>query len=72
MTEEAPKDAVDRLIHQFTLTYLPEDVLSKVDRASMCNSLEVRAPYLSRAFAEFALSLPSRWKFYRGETKYFV
>lgn len=66
---DAPKDPVERLLHLFTLTYLPEDILAKVDRASMYNSLEVRAPYLGRAFAEFALSLPPRWKANGFETK---
>ncbi|HKF62544.1 MAG TPA: asparagine synthase (glutamine-hydrolyzing) [Dongiaceae bacterium] len=47
------------LIHLFATTYLPEDILQKVDRASMYVSLEVRAPYLGRAFAEYAMSLPS-------------
>lgn len=50
------------LIHLFATTYLPEDILQKVDRASMYVSLEVRAPYLGRAFAEYAMSLPSRDK----------
>src|SRR5262245_1951710 len=47
------------LIHLFAMTYLPENILQKVDRASMYASLEVRAPYLGRAFAEYAMSLPS-------------
>jgi asparagine synthase (glutamine-hydrolysing) len=55
------------LIHLFATTYLPEDILHKVDRASMYVSLEVRAPYLGRAFAEYAMSLPSRDKL-RGLT----
>ena len=38
--------------------YLPFDILRKTDRASMYNSLEVRAPYLSSAVAQYALSLP--------------
>jgi len=47
------------LLYLFTQTYLPEDILQKVDRASMYASLEVRSPYLSRNFAEYALKLPS-------------
>jgi len=58
------------LIHLFTTTYLPEDILQKVDRASMYVSLEVRAPYLGRAFAEYALSLPSRDKIRGLRTKH--
>jgi asparagine synthase (glutamine-hydrolysing) len=55
------------LMRLFLSTYLPEDILLKVDRSSMYSSLEVRAPYLGRAFAEYAMSLPSRDKL-RGLT----
>ena len=57
------------LIYMFIQTYLPEDILQKVDRASMYVSLEVRAPYLGREFSEYALSLPSRDKIRGLETK---
>jgi asparagine synthase (glutamine-hydrolysing) len=40
-------------------TYLPGDILVKVDRASMAHGLETRAPFLDRDLAEFALSLPA-------------
>lgn len=39
-------------------TFMPEDVLTKVDRASMCHGLEVRVPFLSRELIEFAFGLP--------------
>lgn len=58
------------LIYLFSSTYLPEDILQKVDRSSMYVSLEVRAPFLGRAFAEYAMSLPSRDKISGLTTKH--
>ena len=40
-------------------TYLPNDILSKVDIASMANSLEVRTPFVDKTVAEFAATIPS-------------
>jgi asparagine synthase (glutamine-hydrolysing) len=51
------------------LSFLPGDILVKVDRAAMANSLETRAPFLDRDLVEFALSLPSALKVKDGETK---
>ncbi|MFA5863712.1 MAG: asparagine synthase (glutamine-hydrolyzing) [Phycisphaerae bacterium] len=52
------------------LTYLPGDLLVKIDRASMANSLETRAPLLDHALLEFAHSLPTHFKMnlYKGKT----
>ena len=63
---------VERLAYQFLTTYLPEDILTKTDRASMFNSLEVRAPFLSRAFAEYSCSLPKQLKMRRRIRKYIL
>jgi asparagine synthase (glutamine-hydrolysing) len=65
-------DAVGRMQYLFTALYLPGDILFKVDRASMYNSLEVRAPFLDHALAEAAFALPSRLKFRGGATKYLL
>ncbi|PYS23702.1 MAG: asparagine synthase (glutamine-hydrolyzing) [Acidobacteria bacterium] len=55
-----------------TQFYLAEDILTKVDRASMAVSLEVRAPYLDPRVAEFAASLPSWYKLHGYTSKYIL
>ncbi len=55
-----------------TQFYLAEDILTKVDRASMAVSLEVRAPYLDPRVAEFAASLPASYKLHGYTSKYIL
>jgi asparagine synthase (glutamine-hydrolysing) len=64
--------SVERLAYQFLTTYLPEDILTKTDRASMFNGLEVRAPFLGRALAEYACGLPTQLKLRGREKKYIL
>lgn len=62
-------DHVTSMLYTDLKTYLPGDILVKVDRMSMAHSLEVRAPFLDYRVIEFAATLPSNWKIVRGDKK---
>jgi len=63
---------VDRTLQFYTKLYLQDDILVKVDRASMMHSLEVRAPYLDIELVDFVRRIPHQYKFRGGETKYIL
>ena len=65
-------DLIKRMQSLDTRLYLAEDILTKVDRASMAVSLEVRAPFLDPRVAEFAASLPTNYKLRRHKTKFIL
>lgn len=63
-------DTTQKLMLLDLLTYLPDDVLVKVDRAAMGASLETRAPFLDHRVVEFAWRLPQSMKIANGDTKW--
>ncbi|HEX5965676.1 MAG TPA: asparagine synthase (glutamine-hydrolyzing) [Pyrinomonadaceae bacterium] len=71
-TECDHNDLVTQMQNVDTRLYLAEDILTKVDRASMAVSLEVRAPFLDPRVAEFAASLPRSYKLRGLKTKYIL
>ncbi|MGH7500184.1 MAG: asparagine synthetase B family protein [Longimicrobiales bacterium] len=60
--ESAGAPLLARVTHLDALTYLPNDILTKVDRAAMSVALEVRAPFLARDVLEFAFSVPDAYR----------
>lgn len=67
-----PAGLVDRTLQYFTRLYLQDDILAKVDRATMMVGLEARSPFLDIEVVDFARRLPSAWKFRHGQTKYLL
>ncbi|MDD5491364.1 MAG: asparagine synthase (glutamine-hydrolyzing) [bacterium] len=70
---QAPADNfLDQLLYTDIMTYLPEDLLVKMDIASMANSLETRSPFLDHEFMELAASLPVGLKLKGQQSKYIL
>lgn len=65
-------DLLSKTLEYFTTLYLQNDILTKVDRASMMVSLESRAIFLDTALVDFCRSLPNRWKYRNGTRKYLL
>ena len=69
---DATLDPLSRMQDLDIKTYLTGDILTKVDRMSMANSLETRVPLLDHRLVEFACSLPPQLRMQAGTTKYLL
>lgn len=67
-----PLSPIERMMALDALTYLPDDILAKVDRASMAVSLECRAPFLDHHVFDFAWRLPMDLKLRNGQAKWLL
>lgn len=67
--DDAPGPVANQAVHTDFASYLPYDLLVKVDIASMAYGLECRSPFLDHELVEFALSLPLEWRLRRGNGK---
>jgi asparagine synthase (glutamine-hydrolysing) len=65
-------DPLGRVLYLDSKTYLPGDILTKVDRMSMLTSLEARVPMLDHVFLEWVTSLAPEWKMRGGSQKYIL
>ena len=63
-------DPLDKMIYLDLKVRLPELLLMRADKMTMANSVEARLPYLDYQFVEYALSLPSGFKYSHNKTKY--
>ena len=70
--ESSERDFATQMMLADIMSYLPGDILTKVDRTTMATSLEARVPLLDPALVEFAVSVPSRLKMRDGTGKWLM
>jgi len=68
----AQPNLINRALQFWTNVYLQDDILAKVDRASMMNSLEARSPFLDIEFVDLARRIPWQLKLHGGDTKWIL
>ncbi len=68
--KESNSDHLNKNLNLWIKTFLSDDILVKVDRASMMNSLEARVPLLDHKFAELTFKIPSELKLNKNDNKY--
>jgi asparagine synthase (glutamine-hydrolysing) len=70
--KEYPGNTLSKMLYVDLKTWLPDDLLIKVDKITMANSIEARVPYLDHTLVEFAMQIPSHLKEKRGVEKYIL
>jgi asparagine synthase (glutamine-hydrolysing) len=70
--ESATEDPLNKLLYLDIHSYLPEDLLVKMDIATMANSLEARVPFLDHKLMEFAAQIPSQLKLNGVKAKFIL
>ena len=70
--DQASGSEIDKTLQFYTELYLQDDILTKMDRAGMLNSLEVRSPFLDIEVVDLARTIPAQLKFQNRQTKYIL
>ena len=72
LSQKGHHDFISNLQYLDMKSYMVDDILTKVDRASMMNSLEVRVPFLDHKFAELSFKIPWNFKMKKNDKKYIL